>query len=106
MVGLCRVIILTLLLATGTTRAQNLVEWDADLTDRPIAEIIIDGAEAGVEQLIRNNIRAAIGDPSAARCETPLEELSTAKKQEERFATYVRDVDTPPAVRKKRSRGH
>lgn len=62
-VGLCRVIILTLLLATGTTRAQNLVEWDADLTDRPIAEIVVNGAEAGDDQLIRNNIRASIGDP-------------------------------------------
>jgi len=47
--------------APGTGGAGGLT--DADLADRPISSITISGLRTVDEQLVRNNIRGAIGDP-------------------------------------------
>jgi outer membrane protein insertion porin family len=58
---------IALLLAARLANGQDLVERDAALADRPVSVIQINGAEPADEQLIRNNIRAAVGDPYDAR---------------------------------------
>ena len=40
-------------------RAQQ----EADLIDRPISEVRVEGLERVSEQLVRNQLRAAVGDP-------------------------------------------
>ncbi len=58
-----RVVLLGLLLAGTGANAQDLVERSDDLADRPVSLIQILGLQAQEERLIRNNIRAAVGDP-------------------------------------------
>jgi outer membrane protein assembly complex protein YaeT len=60
---LCRLAVLALLLTVYAARAQGTADQRTELEDRPIAEIVIRGLDADVEQLVRNNIRAAAGDP-------------------------------------------
>ena len=43
--------------------AQTMAEHDESLVDRPIAEIEIEGLNRNDEQLVRNNLRTAAGDP-------------------------------------------
>jgi len=63
----CRFALLGLLLAVRVVSGQELIEREADLADRPISAIRIDGLQRTDEQLIRNNIRAAVGDPYEAQ---------------------------------------
>jgi outer membrane protein insertion porin family len=63
----CRFALLALLLAARAASGQELIEREADLADRPISAIRIDGLQRTDEQLIRNNIRAAVGDPYEAQ---------------------------------------
>jgi outer membrane protein insertion porin family len=56
-----------LLLAAPTVSGQDLIEREADLVDRPISVIEILGIDRVGEQLIRNNLRAAVGDPYDAQ---------------------------------------
>ncbi|MCP3905517.1 MAG: BamA/TamA family outer membrane protein [Planctomycetes bacterium] len=58
---------IALLLLARLATGQNLVERDAALADRPMSLIRIEGADAPDEQLIRNNIRAVVGDPYDAQ---------------------------------------
>ncbi len=53
--------ILLLLLAAGSAMGQNRLS--DDLKDRPISEIRVEGLLRVSEQMVRNNIRAAVGDP-------------------------------------------
>jgi outer membrane protein insertion porin family len=62
----CRLAVLGLLLAARMAMGQEFYERDDDLADRPIAEIRIEGVGDDVERLVRNNIRAAVGDPYEA----------------------------------------
>ncbi|MBT8485027.1 MAG: outer membrane protein assembly factor BamA [Phycisphaerales bacterium] len=61
--GVCRAVLLLLLLTASNAAAQELIEWDADLADRPVEAIRIEGASPAQVQLIQNNIRVAQGDP-------------------------------------------
>ena len=63
----CRFALLTLLLAVRAATGQELIEREADLADRPISGIEIIGIERTDEQLVWNNIRAAVGDPYDAQ---------------------------------------
>ncbi len=61
--AVCRLALLGLLVAGGSLHAQDVLERDPDLADRPISSVRIVGADAAGEQLIHNNLRIAIGDP-------------------------------------------
>lgn len=62
----CRLAVLGLLVAAGSARAQDVLERDPDLADRPVSSVRIEGLSSQTdvdEQLVRNNLRIAIGDP-------------------------------------------
>jgi outer membrane protein insertion porin family len=52
-----------LLLLAGTVLGQPVDEGEPDLVDRPIAEIRVEGLHRVPEQLVRNQLRSAVGDP-------------------------------------------
>jgi outer membrane protein insertion porin family len=58
-----RAILAWLLLIAGVVCGQPVDEGEPDLVDRPIAEIRIDGLKRVPEQLARNQLRSAVGDP-------------------------------------------
>ncbi|MHC4711315.1 MAG: BamA/OMP85 family outer membrane protein, partial [Planctomycetota bacterium] len=58
-----RAILAWLLLLAGTVGGQPVNEGEPDLVDRPISEIRVEGLKRVPEQLIRNQLRSAVGDP-------------------------------------------
>jgi outer membrane protein assembly factor BamA len=52
-----------LLLLAGTVCGQPVNEGEPDLVDRPISQIRIEGLRRVPEQLVRNQLRSAVGDP-------------------------------------------
>lgn len=50
----------------GAVYGQQVYERGSDLADRPLSAIRIAGASTDAERMIRNNIRAAVGDPYLA----------------------------------------
>ncbi len=52
-----------LLLAIGAACGQVIEETEADLADRPISEILVEGLTRVDEQLVQNQLRSAVGDP-------------------------------------------
>ena len=57
------VVLAVLILAIGVARAQDSADRNGDVLDRPIGAVLVQGASADDERLIRNNLRAAVGDP-------------------------------------------
>jgi len=55
-------LVLTLVVAAGGPVGAQVAD-DADLMDRPISEVEIQGLDRVREQEVRNNIRAAVGSP-------------------------------------------
>ena len=51
------------LLGAQAICGQALEELEADFADRPILAIQIDGLKRVQEQLVRNQLRSAVGDP-------------------------------------------
>ncbi|TVQ53359.1 MAG: outer membrane protein assembly factor BamA [Phycisphaerales bacterium] len=47
----------------STVHAQPIRGDQADLVDRPISDLVIDGLERVERRLVENNLRASIGDP-------------------------------------------
>ena len=59
--------LLALLLPAAVVSAQSPVQEGSPNADRPISSIIFEGLQRVTEQEVRNNIRAAVGDPYDAR---------------------------------------
>jgi outer membrane protein insertion porin family len=51
------------LLLAGTAVGQVIEEVSPDLADRPVSQIVIEGLHRVPEQLVRNQLRSAVGDP-------------------------------------------
>jgi outer membrane protein insertion porin family len=51
------------LLFAGAVFGQPVDEGEPDLVDRPVSRIDIDGLQRVPEQLVRNQLRSAVGDP-------------------------------------------
>ena len=62
-----RAILACLLLLAGTVCGQPVDEGEPDLVDRPISEIRVEGLKRVPQQLIRNQLRSAVGDPYNAQ---------------------------------------
>ncbi|MHC4126902.1 MAG: BamA/OMP85 family outer membrane protein [Planctomycetota bacterium] len=58
-----RAVLAWLLLLAGMACGQPVDEGEPDLVDRPISEIRIVGLRRVPEQLVRNQLRSAVGDP-------------------------------------------
>jgi outer membrane protein insertion porin family len=58
-----RAILAWLLLLVGPVWGQPVDEGEPDLVDRPISQIHIEGLRRVPEQLVRNQLRSAVGDP-------------------------------------------
>jgi len=57
------VAVMTALALPNAATAQTVRGDEAEMIDRPISDVRIDGLDQVDPQLVRNNIRAAIGDP-------------------------------------------
>lgn len=61
--GRYQAVLAWVLLAVQTVCGQPSQQLEADLTDRPVSEIRIDGLHRVSEQLVRNQLRTSVGDP-------------------------------------------
>ena len=58
-----RIAVVCVLLSLTNAWAQVPFDQDADLIDRPVSAIRLEGLQRVSEQIVRNNIRTAVGEP-------------------------------------------